>query len=684
MSPATGLTEASGSVPGKLMIAGEYAVLDGAPALAAAVGILTRWRWRSGDAAIELQAFGGRSRWLPASEPAPAGLFTFVAAVLEAASANGVAFAGTLSLEVAADVGGAKLGLGSSAAVAVATAQALAASRGEAFDAGWLALADVGHRKAQAGRGSGYDVFCVGGGGLGAFVADAPRWRPVPWPDGLHAVALFSGASADTRRALGGAVQREPAAVAGIGDASRALLDLLQGAPAQSRPDTHAVGVLAALQACERAFAAFAAGQPFLEPPALEPLLRRIAAAGGVARTSGAGGGDCMLAFFAGADAAERAEALAMAHEASGGRVAARLPADLAPVAGWAAAPSANPDLDDRLAAARPIAEAAVLALRSRVAGETLAPRDAQASLDDMVAEAFEAGGKRLRALLPITLVEAGGGDVAAASRLGAAIEWVHNGTLVHDDIQDGDRLRRGKPTLWTTRGTAQAINAGNALLVAPILALCEDRLQPHGLGPRLSAMLAAALLETIAGQVGDLDVHGSASADLARLEAVAAAKTAPLFGVAIAGAALLLGVDRPDAARRTARALGVAFQLRDDLLDLLGTKGRGAAGADLREGKPTLPLRLALSDAPLPVSAGVERTLAAAFAAGHGGGAPVQDDEIAALCQQLLDLGALERGRAHLEALLAEARLGADEALPPAAAAILCAFVDRLAVLDG
>ena len=335
--------------------------------------------------------------------------------------------------------------------------------------------------------------------------------------------------------------------------------------------------------------------------------------------------------------------------------------------------------LETQLQREWPAVEAAIDAMLQTRPWPRLAPDDAFARQSTMLADALGSGGKRMRALLPALLVRAGGGPVDAAVRLGAAIELVHNGTLVHDDIQDGDTLRRGRPTLWRVHGQAQAINIGNLLLVAPITALAGDPTLPAGLGPRLANLLGGALLETITGQIGDLDVHGNASADLARLEAVAMAKTAPLFGVAIQGAALLLGVDRPEPAQRAAQALGLAFQLRDDLLDLLGTKGRGAAGADLREGKPTMPMWLALADAPASEGLTIRATLSAAAA-----GKAVEDAEIAGIVATIRERGGLERGQARLATLLDQARSAGAEALPALAAEVWAAFADRLAVLDG
>ena len=79
--------------------------------------------------------------------------------------------------------------------------------------------------------------------------------------------------------------------------------------------------------------------------------------------------------------------------------------------------------------------------------------------LTAMCRDQLASGGKRLRALLTPALVAAEHGPVDAARVFGAGVELIHNGTLVHDDIQDGDTLRRGRPTLWTQFGVAQGIN---------------------------------------------------------------------------------------------------------------------------------------------------------------------------------------------------------------------------------
>lgn len=303
-----------------------------------------------------------------------------------------------------------------------------------------------------------------------------------------------------------------------------------------------------------------------------------------------------------------------------------------------------------------------------------------RALLRQMVEVQLASGGKRLRGLLPVALVAAAGGPQAAAVALGAAVELVHNGTLAHDDVQDGDRLRRGHPTLWTQVGQAQAINAGDAMLVAPVANLLAEPTLSAELRAGLALLLADAIVETIRGQVADLRLRDLAAPSLDDLMAVHLAKTGPLFGVCLSGAALLLGGAAPELAAccEAARHLGLAFQLRDDLLDALGTKGRGAAGADLHEGKWTAPLLLAARQDSQATSrlAGDLRRAAA--------GEALSPETVARWVLWARDHGGLEATSALLDHHLGQFNQAAASALPAPCQPVLQALVDRLMRADG
>lgn len=307
--------------------------------------------------------------------------------------------------------------------------------------------------------------------------------------------------------------------------------------------------------------------------------------------------------------------------------------------------------------------------------------RAGSARLQDMASDQLRSGGKRLRGLLPVALVQAGQGSMAAAFELGACIEWVHNGTLVHDDIQDGDELRRGQPTLWTIHGIAQAINAGDAMLVGPLAALLRAEAIPPDLRAPLAGLLADALLETIHGQVADLALRDLQEPGLADLEAVHVAKTGPLFAACLAGSAMLLRCpgEAIESAHRLARVLGLAFQVRDDLLDALGLKGRGAAGADLREGKPTWPMLRALASADEAEKHNLYSLLRRTWQ-----GPKASELEIAEAIAMIHRRGGIAQAREDLEDLLSRARQTAVEVFPAASAAVVHALCDRLARLDG
>lgn len=201
--------------------------------------------------------------------------------------------------------------------------------------------------------------------------------------------------------------------------------------------------------------------------------------------------------------------------------------------------------------------------------------------------EHLATGGKRLRARLA----------VAAALKLGArpgdavvwatACELAHNATLIHDDLQDGDHLRRGQPTCWVRHGAPQAINAGDLLLMLAVSAVAEADLLA-ACRAELAAVLARGMVTVIRGQGLECDLARRTQADAPTYQAIVRQKTAALFELPVQGAAIMAGLSAPAAAQAAApfAALGVLFQLQDDVLDLYGDKGREAPGADLREGK--------------------------------------------------------------------------------------------------
>jgi geranylgeranyl diphosphate synthase type I len=204
--------------------------------------------------------------------------------------------------------------------------------------------------------------------------------------------------------------------------------------------------------------------------------------------------------------------------------------------------------------------------------------------------EHLDTGGKRVRARLAIAAAAALGIERSRAMPWAAAVELLHNATLVHDDLQDGDRVRRGRTTTWAAHGMAQAINCGDLLLMLPILAVDAISVD-DGTRFRLSRSLHARAVATVRGQAADLALRDDLAAGSDPVDCYLRCiegKTGELFALPVEGAALLAGRSS-DVARALAEpffVLGMLFQLQDDVLDLFGDKGRATRGADIEEGK--------------------------------------------------------------------------------------------------
>ncbi|TNE89622.1 MAG: polyprenyl synthetase family protein [Deltaproteobacteria bacterium] len=204
-----------------------------------------------------------------------------------------------------------------------------------------------------------------------------------------------------------------------------------------------------------------------------------------------------------------------------------------------------------------------------------------------MVVEHLTTGGKRIRAKLAIASALSMGASYDDAVPWAAACELLHNASLIHDDLQDGDRMRRDAPTLWVRHGMAQAINAGDLLLMLPTLAL-DELTCDHGVRWLLSRALSHYAADTVRGQSLEMTLLDSRRFGWDDYVRAVHGKTAGFFALPIYGSALLAGRSE---AQATAVAdafatIGTIFQIQDDVIDLYGQKGREAVGADVREGK--------------------------------------------------------------------------------------------------
>ncbi|MFE5853495.1 polyprenyl synthetase family protein [Streptomyces sp. NPDC056500] len=200
-------------------------------------------------------------------------------------------------------------------------------------------------------------------------------------------------------------------------------------------------------------------------------------------------------------------------------------------------------------------------------------------------------GGKAIRPALVLAAARATGGSDRDALRAAAAVELVHDFTLLHDDVIDRDPMRRHRPAAWTVFGTAAAIVAGDALAAAA-LRLVTDQ-------PAQARRLCDCVTELCEGQYADTAFEIRTDVTLTECLAMAEAKTGALLGTSCAIGALAAGAPDhvADALDAFGRDIGIGFQLVDDLLGIWGdpdTTGK-PAGADLATRKKSLPVVAAL-----------------------------------------------------------------------------------------
>lgn len=261
--------------------------------------------------------------------------------------------------------------------------------------------------------------------------------------------------------------------------------------------------------------------------------------------------------------------------------------------------------------------------------------------------------GKRLRPRLLFNAAFEEGGTFEQAVDAAVAIEVLHNYSLVHDDIEDGDKLRHGTETVWARYGIAHGVNAGDSMCAVSYLALLRNTaaLPPHRIVGMMQT-LHEANLGMCAGQGYDIGFETAANVTRDEYLAMIDGKTAALFGAACELGARATGCsdDRATAYGELGRCYGRAFQIRDDVLGTWGsTEETGKpSGSDIARRKWSFPVVWALSGEPSPARDAIMRRYALRT--------PMEAADVNAIVEALDALGARQAADEAVDAQLRDA----------------------------
>ncbi len=243
--------------------------------------------------------------------------------------------------------------------------------------------------------------------------------------------------------------------------------------------------------------------------------------------------------------------------------------------------------------------------INAGLAGLLAAESEYPQSLHKAMHYSLFAGGKRVRPVLVLAACEAVGGSLEDALNTACAIECVHTYSLIHDDLPaiDNDDMRRGRPTCHKVYGEATAILAGDALLTVAFELIARSALKDRGVLLDVTLELARAAGSTgmIGGQMVDIDSEGK-DVTFPVLEYIHIHKTGELILASLRSGALIGGASEAElkALDSYGKAVGLAFQIADDILDVEGSSaemGKPTGGDELK-GKATYPSMLGLDQA--------------------------------------------------------------------------------------
>ena len=261
----------------------------------------------------------------------------------------------------------------------------------------------------------------------------------------------------------------------------------------------------------------------------------------------------------------------------------------------------------------------------------------------------LEHGGKKLRPMLSLLVARALSPDNEPLSedsiRYATAVELLHNATLLHDDVADRSDTRRGRPTVMSLLGSSAAVLVGDFWLVRAV----DEVLSAESHKLEVIALFSKTLSDLAEGEMFQLQKAGSDDTTEEDYLRIIYCKTASLFVTACVSAAKAVDASAEDEemVRRYAKALGMAFQIKDDILDYAGGDLGKPVGQDLKEQKITMPLLGALSSADARTEQEVRSWVR---------GAAESDENCSRVLEFVAQRGGLEYARRRLDEYVAQA----------------------------
>lgn len=255
------------------------------------------------------------------------------------------------------------------------------------------------------------------------------------------------------------------------------------------------------------------------------------------------------------------------------------------------------------------------------VALDSLLPKTTEPpqTLHEAMRYSVLAPGKRLRPILALAAAEAVGGNMESVVPAACALECVHAFSLIHDDLpcMDNDDMRRGRPTSHVVYGEAMALLAGDALLALAfeLLASSPSAAPERVVEATLLLARASGTQGMVGGQVADMASQGK-DVDLSSLQHIHSRKTGALLTASVSIGALLAGASSQElkSLEEYGRHVGLAFQIADDILDVIGDPSRigKPVGSDARQCKATYPRLLGIEESQKLARQECEQALAA------------------------------------------------------------------------